>query len=59
MDRESLRGFLSIGIFVGGGGFLLALVQPRDSAEFVVSICSGVIGIMLIGLILFLNRIMS
>ena len=48
MNRSILRGFLQIGIFVGGGGFLLALYHPTDSPEFVVSICSGVIGVTLI-----------
>ena len=58
MDRQALHGFLVIGIFVGGGGFLLALFQPPDSGEFVISICSGVIGIALIVLALFLQRIL-
>ncbi len=47
MDRRMLRGFLQIGIFVGVGGFLLALAHPPDSPEFVVSVCSGVIGLTL------------
>ncbi len=48
MNPKFLRGFLQIGIFVGGGGFLLALAHPSDSAEFVVSILSGIIGLILV-----------
>lgn len=48
MNPKFLRGFLQIGFFVGGGGFLLALAHPPDSAEFVVSILSGIIGLTLI-----------
>lgn len=59
MDKQALRGFLAIAFFVGGSGFFLAFFQPRDSAEFVVSICSGVIGVALIGLILFVQKFMT
>jgi hypothetical protein len=44
----ALKGFLRIGIFIGGTGFVLALMQPRDSDEFVVSVCSGLIGLTMI-----------
>jgi hypothetical protein len=60
MDDDSffgvLKGFLRIGIFIGGTGFVLALMQPRDSDEFVVSVCSGMIGlVMVIGVIVALR----
>lgn len=42
--REALKGFLQIGAFIGVTGLLLALVQPPDSGEFVVSVCSAMIG---------------
>lgn len=58
MNRELLRGFLQIGVFVGGGGFLLAFFTPRDSAEYVVSVCSGVIGTLLILAVVGLSRLM-
>ncbi|MEM9949966.1 MAG: hypothetical protein AAFV98_24300 [Chloroflexota bacterium] len=48
MKHNHLRGFLQIGIFVGGGGFLLAFAHPTDSPEFVVSILSGIIGLTLV-----------
>lgn len=58
MDK-SLRGFLAIGFFVGGTGFLMVLVQPRDSAEYIASICSGIIGFTLIALVLIARRVMQ
>lgn len=41
---EILKAFFRLGVFVGGCGFLLALVEPRDSPEFVISVCSTLIG---------------
>lgn len=57
MYRDALRGFLQVALLVGGGGFVLAFFQPRDSAEFVVSICSGIVGVMLLLGVLVLGRI--
>lgn len=48
MAHNFLRGFLQIGIFVGGGGFLLALAHPPNTPEFVVSVLSGILGLLLI-----------
>ncbi len=48
MNRNFLRGFLQIGFFVGGGGFLLAYLQPPDSPEFVISMLSGILGLALV-----------
>lgn len=42
--REALQAFFRIGTFVGVTGLVLALLQPTDSPEFVVSICSAVMG---------------
>lgn len=57
MKHEGLRGFLQIGIFIGGAGFLLALVQPTDSPEFIVSICSGFIGLALVLAVIAVQRL--
>ncbi len=43
-----LYGFLSMGVLIGGGGFLLMFAQPPGSAEFVLSACSGVMGLALV-----------
>lgn len=48
MNPKFMRGFLQIGFFVGGGGVLLAFIHPPDSAEFVVSVISAVIGLTLV-----------
>ena len=57
MNRNAAHGLLAMGILVGGGGFLLAYFQPKDSPEFVVSLCSGVIGLIIISLVILLNRL--
>lgn len=59
MSRDLIRGFLQIGIFVGVGGFLSAYFQPRDSGEFVVSVCSGMIGLILIIGVVLVSRWMN
>lgn len=56
MNRNLLRGFLQIGIFVGGGGVLLAFIQPKDSPEFIASICSAVVGFTLLIVVILFHR---
>lgn len=48
MARESLQGFLQIGFFLAFGGICSALAVPKDSGEFVVSLCSSFIGLIMI-----------
>lgn len=48
MDREILKGFARIGFFVGGGGLVMLFLEPRNSPEWVVSLCSALIGAVLI-----------
>jgi hypothetical protein len=47
-DNSTLYTFLSLGVFVGGCGTLLMFAHPPDSAEFVVSACSSVMGLALV-----------
>ncbi len=42
--REALQAFFRIGIFIGVTGLVLALLHPADSPEFVVSVCSAMMG---------------
>ncbi|MBI5671165.1 MAG: hypothetical protein HZC41_24475 [Chloroflexi bacterium] len=56
MDVEVLKGFLRIGVLVGGCGLLLALTQPPGTAEFVLSVCSALIGLALVAGVLLVNR---
>lgn len=55
-DRDLLRALLSIGALVGFGGLALAFFQPEGSAEFIVSVCSAVIGAALITIVLLVAR---
>jgi len=48
LDPEVLRGFFRIGVFVGVCGLVMAFFQPRGSSEFVLSVCSALIGGVLI-----------
>lgn len=57
MSPDALRGFLQIGFFVGVGGLVLAFLQPPDSAEFVVSVCSAGIGLALVVGVVIVSRL--
>jgi len=54
---NALRGFLQLGFFIAVTGFCSAWFLPRDSGEFVVSICAGGIGLTLIIGIVILGRL--
>ncbi len=47
MNTEFFKGFFRIGVFIAGLALLLMLTVPRESAEFVVSTCSLMIGLVL------------
>ncbi len=47
MNPDVLKAFLRSGVFIAGLGLLLMLASPRESAEFVVSTCSFMIGLTL------------
>ena len=59
MDREVLKGFARIGIFIGGGGLVLLLLEPHNSPEYVVSLCSALLGGFLLLGVVIINRYMS
>lgn len=48
IDSGALAGFLRIGFFVGGCGLLMLFVQPPNTAEWVLSACSAMMGAMLV-----------
>jgi hypothetical protein len=48
LKAEALKNFLRIGIFIGGCGFILIFFEPRDSPEFILSVCSTLIGAALV-----------
>ncbi len=59
MNPDALRAFFRGGVFIAGVALVLMLALPRDSAEFVVSTCSLMIGLTLVvavGLVAWLTR---
>jgi len=48
MLSETLKAFLRLGIFVGGCGLLMVFFQPPGSPEFILSVCSALIGGLLV-----------
>jgi hypothetical protein len=59
MPTEALKGFLRIGFFVGGCGFIMIFMQTPGTAEFVLSVCSALIGFTLVAGVIVLYRIMN
>lgn len=57
MSPELLRGFFRSGVFIAGVALLLVLASPRESAEFVISVCSLAIGLALMGLVAAFSRL--
>lgn len=51
MTPEFMRGFLRGGVFVALVSLALLFFVPPNSAEFVISVCSLLMGLTLIGLI--------
>lgn len=53
---EILRNFFRIGAFIGLCGFALIFFQPRNSPEFVLSVCSALIGgALMLGVVLIMS----
>ena len=53
MDKAVLKGFARIGFFIGCSGLVLLFLEPRNSPEFVVSLCSSIVGgVLLLGVVL-------
>jgi hypothetical protein len=53
MNAEFLRGFLRAGMFITVVSLVLVFTSPQDSAEFVVSMLSLIIGLALLGMVTF------
>jgi hypothetical protein len=56
MQDEMLKGFLQIGVFIGGLGFVLIFLQSPNSPEFVLSVCSTLIGFTLVLAVVVVKR---
>jgi hypothetical protein len=48
MDSSTLKAFLQLGILIGGCSFVMIFMQPPNSPEFVLSVCSSLMGFALI-----------
>lgn len=57
MSSDFLQGFLRAGVFIALVSLVLVLTLPNDSAEFVVSICSLLMGLILIGGVVLFTRL--
>ena len=56
MSPELLRTFFRSGMFIVLVALVLIVAVPRESAEFVISVCSLMIGLSLLGLIALASR---
>lgn len=57
--NEALRTFLRVGVFIGLGGVILALAITPNTAEHVLSVCSSMIGIVIIAGVVIVRRLTS
>ncbi len=56
MNHELLQAFFRSGMFLVVVSVLLVLAVPRESAEFVISVCTLTMGITLLGLVILVNH---
>lgn len=56
MAPDALQAFFRFGVFIAVSGVLLLFVLPSDSAEYIASACSLMIGVTMIGLVLLVQR---
>ena len=59
MSHDALSLFFRAGVFLALASLVLVLAAPRESASFVVSVCSMMIGLALIALVLVVGRLMK
>lgn len=56
MDPQILRAGFRIAVFIAATAAILLIVEPRDSAEFVVSAMALVVGVAFLSLVVVLVR---
>lgn len=56
MDPQILRAGFRVAVLLASVGAVLVLVEPRDSAEFVVSVLTLCIGLVFMGLVIAIVR---
>ena len=58
MTPEGLRVYFRFGVWITVLSIFLILAVPKESAEFVVSVCSFAVGLTLLGMITLVSRAM-
>lgn len=58
MNPDALRAYFRMGMWVTLVALVLVLAVPRDTPEFVVSVCSLAVGLTLTGVVALLSRLM-
>jgi hypothetical protein len=58
MNPDALRAYFRMGMWVTLVALVLVLAVPRDTPEFVVSVCSLAVGLALTGVVALLSRLM-
>ena len=58
MNPDALRAYFRMGMWITLVALVLVLALPRDTPEFVISVCSLGVGLTLTGLVAALNRLM-
>jgi hypothetical protein len=56
MSDDWIRGYLQVGFFVGGCGLLMLFLQRPGSGEFVLSLCSAIMGLGLVAGVIAFKR---
>ncbi|MDX1995226.1 MAG: hypothetical protein SF029_22780 [bacterium] len=57
MDSRQLHAFFRFGVFIFVCSLVLVFLQPPGSAEYVVSVCSTLIGAVMLLLVLVILRL--
>lgn len=57
--QQALKAFLSIGVFIGGGGLVLLLLITPGTPEYVLSLCSTLIGAVIVAGVVIVYRAMN
>ena len=59
MNPDALRAYFRLGVWVLLASLILVIAVPRNSPEFVVSLCSVGVGLALIAGVLVLRRFLN
>ncbi len=59
MQQNLYRGLLPIGMFISVCSIIMLFVQPPNSAEYVISFCSAIIGGLLIIAVLMVGQLLN